>query len=244
LLAQLAPAIPPRLQVLVLTDRGLWSPRLWAEIRRHGWHPLLRIRTSAYFQPHGQRCQPVTTFLRPDCAWVGAGIAFKGPHNHLAATLIVVPDPSGHDPWMLLTDLAPAAVGVRWYGLRMWIEAGFRTLKRGGGGWEQTRRTDPIRIARHLLVVAVATLLVVAVGTRIEDAAARGMVPARLRVIRAPAPRARPRLRSLFVQGLATLQRRLHRAAPLWTVLWLWPEPWPAAPSDRSITIVPSPLPT
>ncbi|HEY7033017.1 MAG TPA: transposase [Thermomicrobiales bacterium] len=52
----------------------------------------------------------------------------------------------------------PAAVGVLWYGLRMWIEVGFRALKGLGWRWERTRRTDPDRVARHWLVLAVATL--------------------------------------------------------------------------------------
>jgi hypothetical protein len=40
----------------------------------------------------------------------------------------------------------------------MWIEFGFRALKGLGWRWERTRRTDPDRVARHWLVLAVATL--------------------------------------------------------------------------------------
>ena len=36
--------------------------------------------------------------------------------------------------WIVLTDLAPQDAGVRWYGLRVWIELGFRALK--GVGWQ------------------------------------------------------------------------------------------------------------
>jgi hypothetical protein len=32
--------------VLVLTDRGLWSRRLWKRIRDLGWHPLMRLQDS------------------------------------------------------------------------------------------------------------------------------------------------------------------------------------------------------
>ena len=60
------------------------------------------------------------------------------------------------------------------YGLRVWIEQGFRILKREG--WDG-RRTDPERVDRHWLVMAVATLQVLAHGTRVEDAALLGRHP-------------------------------------------------------------------
>ena len=88
----------------------------------------------------------------------------------------------GHDaPCATLTDLAPTEVGPCWYSLRFWIERGFGTLKRIGLGWEQTRRTDPERIARHWLVLAVALLWTVATDTRVEDAEAQDTPPSRLR---------------------------------------------------------------
>ena len=49
LLALLAPAVSARMTVLVLTDRGLWSPRLWRQLKEIGWHPLMRIRPDATF---------------------------------------------------------------------------------------------------------------------------------------------------------------------------------------------------
>jgi hypothetical protein len=44
LLTLLAPAVPLTMTVLVMTDRGLWSPALWRQICALGWHPLMRIR--------------------------------------------------------------------------------------------------------------------------------------------------------------------------------------------------------
>ena len=43
-------------------------------------------------------------------------------------------------------------------------------IKSLGWKWDKTRRTDPARISRHWLVLAVATLLTLAYGTRVEDA--------------------------------------------------------------------------
>ena len=53
LLQQLQPAVPQTMTVLVLTDRGLWSPRLWKQIRALGWHPLMRVKNNTSFQPQG-----------------------------------------------------------------------------------------------------------------------------------------------------------------------------------------------
>jgi len=39
----------------------------------------------------------------------------------------------GHEaPWLVLTDLAHECADACWYGLRAWIEQGFKRSKRGG----------------------------------------------------------------------------------------------------------------
>ena len=145
------------------------------------------------------------------------------------------------DPWLVLTDLAPTAVGVCWYGLRIWVELGFRALKGLGWHWERTRRTDPDRVARHWLVLAVATLWVLATGTRAEDAARRGREPAHLRVALPPPPGVYHRTVSVFARGLARLRWQLLRVRRLWATRWLWPEPWPDPPPLLRV-VVASPL--
>lgn len=229
LLRLLRRGAPASLQVLVLADQGLWSPRLWKRIRDLGWHPLLRVRDEATFQPHGEQRQPVRRLVPgPGHAWVGAGIAFKHRLVQRAATLVVVWDEGQSDPWVLLTDLPPTRVGICWYGLRVWIELGFRALKGLGWQWQKTRRTDPARVARSWLLLAVATLWVAAVGTRAEDAQRQGIAPSRLRVhprSSLPAPTTRRRV-SLFRLGLSWLRQQLQQGY-LWRQLWLAPEPWP-----------------
>ena len=181
LLRWLRPAVPPGMTVLVLADQGLWSPRLWKRIRQLGWHPVMRVQDTIRFQPAGQRRRAVARELvpGPGHAWVGAGVAFKDRPLRRAGTLAVVWDAGQAEPWVVLTDLPPERIGVAWYGLRIWVELGFRVLKGVGWQWQRTRRTDPARVARHWLVLAVATLWTVAVGTRVEDAAWRGVPPPR-----------------------------------------------------------------
>jgi Transposase DDE domain len=231
LLRLLRPAVPRTMQVIVLADQGLWSPRLWKRIRDLQWHPVVRVHDTVSFHPLGQRRRPARQLVPgPGHAWVGPGVAFRARRVRRTGTLVVVWAQEQLAPWVVLTDLPPERIGVCWYGLRVWIELGFRALKGLGWQWQQTRRTEPTRVARHWLVLAVAMLWVLAYGTRVEDAAQQGVPPARL--LRPPPlgwwSRARaPRRRvSLFRQGLSWLRVHLLRGR-LWRCLWLVPEPWP-----------------
>ena len=62
-----------------------------------------------------------------------------------------------------------------WYGLRAWIEAGFKLTKRGGWQWQRTKMEDPRRASRLWLAIAVATLWVLAVGGEAEAQAQLGL---------------------------------------------------------------------
>ena len=240
LLAALAPGVPAGMLVLVLADRGLWSPRLWDALRALGWHPLLRIRQEATFRPlGGTRGRATALVPAPGHAWIGAGTAYKDAPKRKAATLIATWEAGHAEPCLVLTDLPPEEVGPCWYALRAWIELGFRALKSFGWHWERTRRTAPDRVARHWLVLAVATLWTLATGTRVEDAARLGCAPAHLRVARSPPADDFHRTVSVFARGLARLRWQLLRVRRLWTRLWLWPEPWPHAPPGLEMVVVP-----
>ena len=138
---------------------------------RLGWHPLLRINTGDTFRPakstHYRALRELVP--QPGTQWVGEGTAFQGPRRRLNCTLLARWDEGYRDPWLLLTDLAPSAGEACWYGLRTWIEQGFKITKRGGWQWQRTRMRDPQRAARLWLAVAVATLWLLSVGGLAED---------------------------------------------------------------------------
>jgi hypothetical protein len=245
LLALLAPAMPAQLHVLVLTDRGLWSPRLWQAIRRHNWHPGMRVQGNVLFAPAGQKRQHASALVPgPGHAWVGKGVAFKDKGTRRRGTLVVAWAAGHAEPWIVLTDLAPQAVGVSWYGMRMWVELGFRVLKSMGWQWHKTQRYAPARVERHWLILAVATLWVLAYGTRAELAEALGKPPGEVRSEPPPevvaARAAQPRAVSVFSLGLSLLNQVVSRSR-LWVRLWLSPESWPLPFNAMLVTYHSSP---
>lgn len=109
-----------------------------------------------------------------------------------------------------------------------------------GWKWEHTRRREPTRVARYWLIIAVATMWTLAVGTRLEDATELRVAPARLQTAQSIPVRRRPRLVSVFALGLRRLQHQLGRGR-IWTRLWLRPEPWPEPPEHVHVLVATEP---
>ena len=80
-----------------------------------------------------------------------------------------------------------------------------------GWQWQRTRRTDLARVDRHGLVLAVATLWVLAHGTRVEEAQLRGLAPGRVRRPPLTPAAAENRPPGVFQLGRYQVQRLLHR---------------------------------
>jgi len=234
MLRQVHRAVPRLWTVLVLADRGLYARWLFRRITRLGWHPFLRINLGGTFRPTGQvRGVPLKTLVpEPGATWQGTGIAFKGRNRQLHCTLLACWEPGYKDPWLLLTDLPPEASTACWYGLRAWIEQGFKITKRAGWQWQRTRMTQPDRAARLWLAVAVATLWLLSVGgeadatipaSTVLDVTALVPQPTRTRHA------TRLRLVSVFRRGWTLILVALLDQAPLPLGRFV-PEPWPAVP--------------
>src|ERR671937_259849 len=192
LLRRLRPVVPRHWTVIVLADRGLYAPWLFRRIVRLGWHPFLRINTGGSFRPTGQvRGVPLKTLVpEPGTTWQGRGIAFKGRNRQLHCTLLACWEAGYKDPWLILTDLPPEASTACWYGLRAWIEQGFKITKRAGWQWQRTHMTQPDRAARLWLAVAVATLWLLSVGGEAEETIPASTVPDVMALVPTP-----PRMR-------------------------------------------------
>jgi hypothetical protein len=221
-------AVPNTVQVIVLADRGLYARWLFQRIVRLGWHPLLRINTQGSFRPSGAcRFLPLKRFA-PACStcWAGAGTAFSTPGRRLRCTLLARWETGYKDPWLVLTDLPPEEADVLWYGMRTWIERGFKSLKRGGFQWQNTRMQDPKRAERLWLCVAVTTLWLLSVADQAEPPLfADHVCDAQGYRTRT---KTRLRLYGLFRLGFALILAALLRGQPIPPGSF-HPQPWPRA---------------
>jgi hypothetical protein len=183
-----------------------------------------------YRLPSGGGWRPLRGLLsRPGDGWCGAALCFR--QQTVAGTLLARWEPGYQEGWLVLTDLPPDAATVAWYGLRAWVECGFKDLKRDGWQWQQTRMTGPARAARLGLVLAVATLRVLSVGGMAElalPASTRETLPPTHIARRTASGRPAPRLLSCFRRGVFALLAAAITGQTL-PVARFVPEPWPTA---------------
>jgi len=239
LLRWLGPAVPREMTVIVLADRGLYARWLFRRIVRLGWHPLLRVNAGSKFRPEGEKIFWFLPHFAPRAGrqWSGRGTAFASTQRRLECTLLACWEEGQDEAWFLLTDLAPEACEACWYGLRVWMEQGFKITKRAGWQWHQTRMTDPARAARLWLVVAVATLWLLSVGGAAEE-----QVPESTLLAVAVGPQVRRtrratrlRLVSVFRQGWMTILVALLRGEALPLPDRFVPEPWPTRREEGAL---------
>jgi hypothetical protein len=237
LLERLHRAVGADWEVVVLSDRGLESARLFAAIVGLHWHPLMRAKGYGKFRPEGWVHWYAMQQLVPRVGnrFAGSGQAYKtGP---LRCTLLALWEEGHEEPWLLLTDLPPQAAHPCWYAWRAWIEQGFKVLKSAGWQEQQTRMTKPERLERLWLALAVTTLWLVAVGAEVERRAeieTIGTLPqGDERAL--PGEPKRPRKQRLFQQGCAVILAALVRNDPLPEGRLYdspWPEPWRDLPNQ------------
>jgi hypothetical protein len=231
LLDLLSGHLPADWQVLVLADRGLYATWLFEAIQAHGWHPFLRINPIGQARPAGsQAFQSLASLVPP------AGQTYNAPvvcfkTASLAATLLIYADAQHPQPWIILTDLPPEDASIAWYRLRAWIEAQFKDLKGGGWQWDHTRMTDPARISRLWLVLAVAALYTISLGSQVEaqqPASQLGELPPTHIARRTATGRPQPRRLSLVTQGWLACLAQLILQTNWPHVHFQLPNPWPA----------------
>jgi Transposase DDE domain len=229
LLRSLHGLVPADWQVVVLTDRGLYARWLFEGIQELGWHPLMRVNIQGTFRPEGwKRRVPMTTLVpHVGSRWQGRGQAFANPAQRLNCTLLGCWEAPYADPWLVVTDLPPQAAQACWYGMRAWIEQGFKRLKSGGWQWQHTRMTDPGRAERLWLALAVTTWWLLVVGGEAEASIPPETLPPITGSARRQGPRWR--LEGIFQVGYAVILAALLMHEPLpWGKIR--PEPWPQAP--------------
>lgn len=234
LLTHLQAGVPASWTVIVLSDRGLYASWLYTHIVSLGWHPFMRINKQGNFRPLTESGFRGLSTAVPsvNAAWSGKVQCFSEPKSCFSCTLLARWDQGYKEVWLVVTDLLPEQGQVVWYGMRSWIEGGFKDTKRGGWQWHQTKMVDPARAQRLWLAIAVSTLWGLSVGGQADatlPVSGLETLPATHVARRTATARSRPRMLSCFARGLLLIVAALIRGDGLLLGRFV-PEPWPSSP--------------
>jgi hypothetical protein len=244
LLRNFRSTLPQEMKVIVLADRGLYARWLFQGIVKLGWHPYLRINATAgeFKAAEATEYRWLKTLLdKPGEQYAGAGMLFRGRTTQLACTLVACWSAGCAQPWIIATDLPPEQAKATWYGLRNWIERGFKHDKTGGMRWNNTRMDDPDRASVLWLVMAISRYLSILGGAKFHQPTAASAPEPLWPNGTAPRPQPRnplltgktPRpVLSMFIAGLLSIRMTmLCGRLPIAQVLI--PAAWPSRPPNH-----------
>lgn len=167
LLKLLRTMVPDTTQVVVLADRGFGRAEMARECQRLKFDFLIRIRPDVYVRHEQYSGKLVDLPVRPGCQKVYRQVQYRKTQP-VEANVAVVWLPHEEEAWFLLTSLTrlQGLALTKLYAKRMTIEEYFRDAKslRNGFALRLTLIRDPRRLERLLLVLAIAYLLLVAIG--------------------------------------------------------------------------------
>jgi hypothetical protein len=170
LLLVLRGMIPRHIQVIVLADRGFGRTALASFCQQQGFGYVIRIQPKVTVRLHGFHGKLLDYPVYKGIAKVLQRVSYRSDG---AVTQNVVVYWKKHLPrkrdecWFLMTDQKVTARRIcQFYGLRMTIEQMFRDDKSKRNGWSlrDTRMTQPDRLDRLLLILAIAYLLLCGIG--------------------------------------------------------------------------------
>jgi hypothetical protein len=215
LIAEVAAWVPPRTQVVLMTDRGLSWPALVDQCRQVGWSFLLRVQRQTRVRTPDGRTRAIGGLApRPGTRWQGHGCAFKDA-GWRDVNVVAAWRRGTNDPWLLVTDLAPTWQRCTDYRHRMDEEESSRDDKSSGFDWDHSRVPEPAHMERLLLVLQLAVGFVLAQGTFVLTHGLRSLLE-----------RSDRRTLSVFSLGLRWLARaRTHFVALSPHLRLTFPEP-------------------
>lgn len=198
LLRRAARSLPDRCEgeVTLLADRGLSWPSVLDCCVALGWHYVLRLQRDTRVRLEGgaeRRAWELARFR--GSRWFGTGVGVFKKAGWREANVVATWEKGCKERWLLVTDRPATFARCRNYCVRCWCEQTHRDEKSHGFNWQLSRVRDAAHAARLVLVMALATLLCLSLGTKLIK---RG-----LRKLLEPARR---RLLSVFQLGLRSLR--------------------------------------
>ncbi|MDA1190735.1 MAG: transposase [Candidatus Poribacteria bacterium] len=206
--------VPASRSVIVQADRAIGtSPDLIDAVERRGWRYLFRVQRQTRIRFEDGTQQPLSDLVpKPGKRAKVRVDAFKNA-GWRPCWAIGTWQGKQEQPWLLLTN-DPSLLGKH-YCLRMWEEEAFRDLKSSGWQWQDSRVWLHDHAERLWLVMALAYLWVVSMGTH----------AIRHKPTRKQRTRGKRRRFSVFQMGLRYMNWCLNQGRSLFTELTLVLQP-------------------
>jgi len=168
--------LPAGVKVVFLADRGFADTELLAHLRRLGWHFRIRIKaTFSVLRPGQSPCKVEDFALAPGRALFLHNVAITA-EAFRPVSLALAHHSSTGEYWYLVSDEPTSVQTCEEYGRRFDIEENFLDDKSNGFQLESSLVRDADALTRLCLVLAVATLYLVAQGTQVVAAQKRRWV--------------------------------------------------------------------
>ena len=201
MLRQVARLLPPNVQVTLLCDRGLAWPKTLDCAAKLGMGVVMRLQGSTRVTlASGKVVKAADLVKRKGQQWSAVVPIFKKA-GWRKTRLSICWDRRSKEPWILaapengLGGLRAAQA----YAKRNWCEQSFRDEKSSGFQWDQSHVCKPKRVLTIVLVMTLAMLLSISLGTWLIKSGRRKELD----------PHARRRL-SFFQLGLRWLRHLLN----------------------------------
>jgi hypothetical protein len=169
--------IPQNIPVFLVGDSEFGSMAVLQQLQQWHWFFVLRQKGDT-----GLWLEEGTGWQRLDALVQRAGQSAWCPNGYLSQTDIVPVSVLIHwqkketEPWCLATNLPDAALTLRYYRRRMWIEEMFGDFKKHGFDLESTMLRNAPRLSRLTLAVAFLYIWLLSVGSRTIRAGLRHFV--------------------------------------------------------------------
>ncbi len=164
LLEAVRPWLPADARVLLAGDRFYGTARLVAWCQEAGWDYRLRMKGNITLQHQGgEMMTREIAQLMPE-GLVNAELYGTGVFSNIG----VLHEEGHKEPWIIAMNAAPSEYKVLDYGMRWGIEAMFSDFKTRGFEITQSQIKKPDRLARLILVLAIAMYWAVSTGANEE----------------------------------------------------------------------------
>jgi len=152
--------LPDDQAVILLADRFYGTPEMIGWCRNRGWDYRLRLKGNLIARHAGRKTTTGDLATGNDHYFENVALTGKRVKTNIG----VIRDPGHAEPWIIAMSAKPNYLSTLDYANRWGIEPMFSDFKSRGFGIEQTQIQYPDRIARLILVMALALYWAVSTG--------------------------------------------------------------------------------